>query len=166
MSSTTVDSALFNKRRLIGFCGGWGAWRLSPTPRAQESIFKRPKNLSRKTYSPFLIKSTLERQVIVQFGRLSGDIGLVLIDSMARHQPFIIYSVLALSYHCLLATCRPGKVSINANLADEALTARDNSPDPEDFSVITRFAAIGDSYSAGIEAGDVFDGDLSCARAD
>jgi hypothetical protein len=43
----------------------------------------------------------------------------------------------------------------NASLNSEQLLARDTAEfDAEDLSFITRMAAIGDSYSAGIGAGD------------
>lgn len=57
--------------------------------------------------------------------------------------------------HSTLAWPTPDEMG---SMSISSLFGRDDDFDPENLSFITRIAAIGDSYSAGIGAGDVLDG--------
>ncbi|KAL6718667.1 hypothetical protein ACLMJK_002901 [Lecanora helva] len=46
------------------------------------------------------------------------------------------------------------------------LERRDDPTDPEDFSAVTGFAGLGDSFPAGIGTGSPYDDDAYCARGD
>ena len=68
-------------------------------------------------------------------------------------------------HHCP-ALSYPGTLDSFAGLPYGALQLRDDPPDAGDFSAVTGFGAIGDSYAAGIGGGSPYDDNSTCARGD
>lgn len=79
-------------------------------------------------------------------------------------KPGFVATVLIL-FHCIPINSYPGSLDAFSGLPTRSLLRRDDPTDPEDFSAITGFAGLGDSFAAGI-GGPSYDNDTTCARGD
>ena len=74
-----------------------------------------------------------------------------------------IFGLSTVALRLIVCVAYPGDVKVSSELISRSLIEPDDGPQPDDFSSITGFLGMGDSFPAGI-GGPTIDDDENCAR--